>query len=237
MRIPDDRLDIKILLNLKNEIRNFDQNPNNCLITQWFKTKNVNQPCDSKRAFTNAERFIGRDSSANYSGPGIMIYPSNRLYSKAFIGNFVMGKRQGEGVRMVLNKLYIGNYTEDRKHGSAQIWDLSNQGQGKIFEGFYKHGLMNGQCFFKDSNHEFMGQMENGLYNGQCSILYSNGDKFEGEMKNGVMDGYGTITYKNGDVFQGNLKNNEMTGNGKYIWAKVEQTNYNTGFVTNNYGY
>lgn len=235
MQNSHDRMDVQILMNLATELRNFDQNRQSSLIQRWFESQGVKNPIDSKSVFTNSDRFIGKNSNANYSGPGLLVYQSNKSFSKAYIGNFVAGKRQGSGVRKVLNKLYVGEYKLDQKHGSAQIWDISSGNQQKIFDGNFKHGLMNGNCYFKNSTHEFNGQMENGVYNGRCTILYSNGDKYEGEMKQGNMDGYGTITYKNGDVYQGVLKNNQMTGLGKYVWAKNEVSNYNSGMRANNF--
>ena len=182
-------------------------------------SKGIESPIESKMAFSNAIRFFGKDKSPNYTGPGILIYPSKVKFSKAFIGHFQMGKRHGKGFRLAMNKLYIGEYFEDQKNGNAQIWDISSQYEKiKTFEGQYQNGFMHGDCYYKNADHEFQGNINKGLYNGFSTILYNNGTKFEGMMVNGVINGRAKIYYNNGDIYEGVLRNNEMTGEGKYVW-------------------
>ena len=218
MDFPGHIAEVSILLNLEKEIESFENNRYSSNILQWFKSKGCDSPAYYKNVFTNSYKFIGKNRDPNYSGPGIIVYKSQNLYKKAYIGNFQLGKRQGRGFRLVKDKLYSGYYNEDIKNGDAEIWDVSSHEPVLTFRGKFKDGVMNGECYVKDYKHKFNGMMKDGLYHGRCKIKYQNGDYFEGEMEDGEMNGQGRIMYSNGDVYEGVLRDNQITGQGKYIW-------------------
>ena len=219
MNYPESVVEVAMLLNIVGEMEDFDLNRSSCNITKWFQSKGFSEPDYQSNVFTNVFKFIGKDKNPSYTGPGIIFYNPPDQEVKAFIGSFRDGKRHGMGYRLAKDKLYIGEYRKDVKHGEGEIWKINEMSKVKAFVGSFVDGVKDGKCYEKKNGHEFTGEMKMGVYHGQCSIKYDNGDFFKGEMQNGVMNGSAKIIYKNGDVYEGLMRNNEMSGDGKYTWS------------------
>jgi hypothetical protein len=206
--------------NIDRELAAFNNKDPNSLIGQWFQKQQISRPKVSKNTFSNDIIFIAADTKANYSGKGIMIFPKQGSRSNCYIGNFSKGKRHGKGWRLMRGYVYIGQYQNDAKHGSAVM--IKEESGELIFEGNFHMDKMNGKCFWKDPSHEYNGEINMQVYHGPCTIRYPNGDKFKGVMKNGNIEGRGVLNYGNGDVYDGEFKKNLMHGKGCYTWLNGE---------------
>ena len=202
---PMDSIEMSILLNLRQEYSAYTSNNGNCKIKQYFSSHGISSPVDSDSTFMKGMTFIGRENNTMYSGPAVLIYSSLKPFSKAYIGGIQNGKRHGFGYRMLAGKIYAGYYINDKKCGAAKMYDIHNR--ELIFDGTFNNGKMQGECYLKDHDHKFQGNIKDDIYHGSCSIKYSNGDVFKGNMNHGQMDGQGSINYKNGDRFNGIFKN------------------------------
>jgi hypothetical protein len=228
-------IEMRILKNFKEEFKKYKQKTNDSLILQWFKSKNISKTVHTFNTFQFNVEFIGTKDKPKYTGFGILIYPSEIPFSKCYIGSFRKGKRHGRGWRLMDTTIYDGNYKMDRKHGKAKMWTFDDFKQTLIFDGSYMDGKMNGHCFVKDDDHEFVGQVHSGLYHGQCKIKYPNGDCYTGSMFRGEMSGKCVIEYANGDKYVGQLFENKRTGEGNYIWnSKNFGQNFSSNLSTTN---
>lgn len=216
-------LEVKIMKDIDNQLVIFKNNGPNSLIKEWFNNYQIKSPKLSDTAFKGDITFIAQTPKANYSGPGIMIFSKQNSRSNCYIGNFNKGKRDGKGWRLMRGYIYIGNYRNDAKHGKA-IMIKENDGE-LIFEGNFHDDKMHGECFWKDNNHSYRGNINMQVYDGKCSIEYPNGDHFSGVMKNGSIEGIGKLRYSNGDVYEGEFKKNMMSGKGTYTWKNGESFN------------
>jgi hypothetical protein len=230
---PSSSLEIKILLNLKNEIDLLRSKSTDSLIQKWFKLKGIETPIESFDTFKYDVHFIGEKANPKYNGFGIVIYPSETSFNKCYIGQFKRGRRNGKGLRLMNNTIFQGTYKRDLKHGPAKVWKIEKSKLTRVFEGNYLDGKMHGKCYLKDEKHTFEGQIFKGLYHGKCKIIYPDGNVFEGSMIKGEMCGKAKITYKNGDRYEGGLLNNKRTGEGNYYWAKGnESMNFSSNLST-----
>jgi len=212
--------EVQIMININREFEKLKQRDPNSLISKWFNSKNINKPKVSNTTFSNSIIFIAAETKANYSGPGIMIFPKQNSRTNCYIGNFKNGKRHGKGWRLMRGYIYIGDYQNDAKHGSAIM--IKEDSGDLIFKGNFHMDKMNGNCFWKDPSHEYKGEINMQVYHGPCTIKYPNGDKFKGHMKNGNIEGHGVLNYGNGDVYEGEFKKNLMHGKGNYTWLNGE---------------
>lgn len=213
-----DSIEKKIILNLKHEYELFKQKSKDSLIRKWLNNHGIKSPVLSKSTFKYKVTFIGAKANPKYTGYGIIIYPTPNPFSKAFIGELKNGERDGEGLRLLNNKLFIGNYKKDKKNGKAIVLKIEGEKSTKIFDGDYKQGNRHGDCYIEEDDHIFEGKVLNGLYNGFCKIYYKNGNYFEGTMTKGVISGSGIIKYSNGDIYEGGFLNNKRYGEGSYIF-------------------
>lgn len=215
-------LEVQIMKDIDNQVVAF-KNGGKSLIRDWFAKEGVKSPKLSDTAFKGEITFISPNPRSTYSGPGIMIFSRQNSRSSCYIGNFTKGKRDGKGWRQMKGYIYIGGYRNDLKHGKA-IMIKENDGQ-LIFDGNFHEDKMHGECFWKDVNHTFQGNINMQTYDGKCKIIYPNNDEFNGMMKNGSINGFGTLKYANGDQYEGQFVNNFMSGKGTYTWKSGESFN------------
>lgn len=228
-------IEIQILKNFQAEFEKYKTKAKDSLILEWFRSKGIKKPVHTFNTFKYNVEFIGEKDKAKYSGFGILIYPTEIPYSKCYIGEFKKGRRNGKGFRLMNSTIFDGEYKMDRKHGRARMWEINDYKQRLVFEGSYLEGQMHGECFVRDADHEFQGQVYKGLYHGACEIKYPNGDRYSGAMFKGEMSGKCTIEYANGDRYDGQLFENRRTGEGNYTWStRNVRQNFSSNLSTTN---
>lgn len=220
-------LEVKILREIDSQLKKFQSDKNSTLISKWFQEKGIKNPKISNEAYKGNITFIAKDPKANYTGPGIMIFPMQNSKMNCYIGDFRDGQREGKGWRLMKGYIYIGDYKNDTKHGNAIM--LKEENGALIFKGKFADDKMHGECFWADPSHTFRGRINMQVYDGKCEIVYPNGDKFTGNMDKGNINGRGKLEYGNGDVYEGEFNKNLMNGKGTYIWKNGER--YNGNFV------
>ena len=219
-----DSIETSIILNLEREYKLFTKASKDSLILKWFKSHGINKPIQSKKAFKYKVTFIGQKDDPKYTGLGIIIYPTPKPYSKAFVGKFKEGKRHGVGWRLLNKELFIGKYKGDAKDGKAIIFRIENDKRLKIFDGEFNNGKKHGDCYIEEKDYIFEGKVLNGLYHGFCKIYYKNGNYFEGTMTKGSISGSGIVKYNNGDIYEGGFLENKRYGEGSYIFKSDVQS-------------
>lgn len=147
---------------------------------------------DSKR---NGNTYEGKYENGNFNGKG---YLRNKTKNSEYRGDFVDGKREGDGELTNPKIYYKGQFQGDKKNG----------------KGFLK---------FKERDGEYDGDFENDQISGQGIFTWGNGDRYVGEMKNGKMDGRGKYYYANGQVFEGQYKEGKKHGKGKIYYADKKE--------------
>lgn len=212
-------IEVRILLNIKNEYQLLKNNSEDSLILQWFKSKGVDNVIRSKETFRQNVYFIGQQDDPNYTGYGIIIYPGQTFGQKVFIGKMKKGVRHGKGFRKLNHQIFMGRYHKNQKHMGAFIYDYSKSPKELLFKGYFYKDRYHGECFIKCKDYIYQGKVSHGLYDGPCEITYSNGDYFKGTMKEGRIQGQGVIKYSNGDVYEGNMKDNKRYGEGSYVFG------------------
>jgi len=116
------------------------------------------------------------------------------------------GQRQGVGIVNLLRSKHIGEWHEDKLHGTAKI---EKSEDGVSFWGQYEHGKKEGYLTIKYPNGRVSyAKFKNNLLDGYGIATYAYGEKvYRGEFKGGKYDGYGFIKYDNNDEYDGQWKN------------------------------
>ncbi|KAL9985852.1 hypothetical protein ACROYT_G008301 [Oculina patagonica] len=113
-------------------------------------------------------------------------YKDGRIFS----GNFVSGKRHGEGTLSWPNQArYQGLWEDDERNGWGEL--IYNSGD------------------------KYRGEWLDDKQHGVGTMEYTSGDVYHGQWYMGDMHGQGGITFKNGDRFTGEFDHNEIEGIGE----------------------
>ena len=209
--------EVKILQNFRKEMYKFECRDSSSLILKWFKEKGVKNPLTLKDALKEDTTLICDTPMAGFSGCGLLIYPKTNGKESCYLGEFLGGSRHGKGYRLQDGTIYIGEYQYESKNGKGASIKADT---GEIFfKGNFAFDQMHGECYFKNSDYEYFGEINNGIFNGKTEIKYANNDRFEGTIFNGLINGKGTLNFANGDCYDGQFKNNVMHGTGTYKWA------------------
>ena len=123
-------------------------------------------------------------------------------------------KKEGNGIEIKKDLTYMGQFSDDLKHGQGKI----TFNEGEIYEGdFYKGKITGyGKYLYKDKS-QYVGQFLDGKMHGKGEITYSNGTKFIGNYVDNVREGYGEYYQASGKIFKGNYKKGKKHGKGIII--------------------
>ena len=176
---------------------------------------------------------------------GIKIrHPNNPNKVSVYEGDInIKNEKHGFGKLTTTKSVFLGEWRNDAFTG----WGRETRRSGKVFEGKYIDGLVNGKGFLKSSKgNTYIGDFLNSKRHGKgvldthtihyegdfkddklCGkgrIVFKNeGHYYEGQFDNNEINGFGTFKWKNGDSYTGQMKNGKMHGNGRY--------RYNNGHV------
>ena len=155
------------------------------------------------------ELFIGQ-KELNLPKYGIT-YNLNGDYYK---GDFVNGKKEGNGVMIYKNGTkYEGAFKNNKHEGFGKLTQLD----GETFSGEWKDGKINGNGIRCHCNGDkYIGNYVNNIRNGHGNYTFSNGDSYEGNWVNGKVTGKGVFRFKNGDMYEGEFKENIIMGSGNF---------------------
>lgn len=143
------------------------------------------------------------------------------------------GQKNGFGKLISPDIQRIGSWRNDRFYG----WGREVRNDGKIYEGRFINGDLNGKGIYKDgaelyigefihynkhgkgeiftSSYHYVGNFNNNNMDGKGRIEIYDEGVYEGNFNGGEIDGFGIFKYKNGDFYEGELKKGKMEGEGK----------------------
>lgn len=121
---------------------------------------------------------------------------TNQNANTKYKGQYVNGKKQGEGEFYTNEFQFVGNFQNDLPVGP-----------GKLI--FYGKGIYKGA---------FLGDYDKG----KGTIMYENGDKYIGNWSNYMKTGRGKLILSNGNIYEGDFKNDIFEGEGA-LFIKEDQ--------------
>ena len=163
----------------------------------------------------------------------------------------INNQRHGFGRLTTTKSVFLGEWRNDEFTG----WGRETRRSGKVLEGKYINGLVEGKGILKNSKgntyigdftnskrhgrgildtHKihYEGEFKNDKLSGKGKIIFKNeGHVYEGEFDNNEINGFGTFKWKNGDSYTGQMKNGKMHGKGRYRYnnGKVFEGTYANG--------
>ena len=210
----------EILINNKNKYENFVNNalndPRNENILKNFHIDFL----------PNGELFIGifTQDPKNLPLKGVTLSLSGDFYE----GNFVNGKKEGNGTMIYKNGTrYEGAFKENKHNGFGKIIQLD----GETFIGEWKDGKINGNGVrYHKNGDKYIGSYINNIRNGLGHYIFANGDSYEGNWENGKANGIGKFNFKNGNVYDGEFVDNIIYGKGSF---KMKNGDLYNGYFKN----
>ncbi|XP_055897562.1 radial spoke head 1 homolog [Biomphalaria glabrata] len=171
---------------------------------------------DVEDDFPTLGEYIGdRNEKNERHGKGRALLPNRDVYD----GNYMFGKRDGQGVYKFKNKLaknarYIGNYVQGKKQGFGKFI----YPDGSRYEGNWVDDLKEGQGkYFYVNGDVYSGDWSKGLRHGKGTYTYANGTKYVGSWCKGKWEGFGEFHYCN-YKYCGRFRDNKMFGYGKFVF-------------------
>lgn len=170
---------------------------------------------------------------------GIIIRnPNNPEKVQVYEGDINMNnERHGFGRLTTTKSVFLGEW----RNGDFTGWGRETRRSGKVLEGKYIKGVVEGKGIltnkgntyvgdFKNSKRHgkgvldthkvhYEGEFKNDIISGIGRIIFKKeGHVYEGEFDNNEINGFGTFKWKNGDSYTGQMKNGKMHGNGRYTY-------------------
>lgn len=142
-------------------------------------------------------------------------------------GNFVDGKRQGQGLYIYASgAIYQGQWKEGNITGEGTF----NYSDGGVYQGFLENGKRDGKGILQyNSGAYYEGSFSAGKRHGYGDMYYTNGNVYQGKWANDLReDNNGKLAYINGVVHVGIFTKDKMTGYGERTYT---DGNYSGDFV------
>ncbi|KAL3659557.1 hypothetical protein V7S43_015544 [Phytophthora oleae] len=167
--------------------------------------------------FRNGSIYSGGFRLGYFHGFGRMSYGPGGVHG-AYVGEFVDGKRHGQGVRTYgdneANKTnrrrYEGAWEEDEPHGAGV-----QEKDGCTAVGMFEYGLQQGPGSMRFANGDtYEGSFEKGDLHGDGRFVYRDGGVYEGAFALSKRHGKGTRVFANGDRYEGEWMDDQMHGLG-----------------------
>jgi len=179
----------------------------------WYKSENISYANNILIQYENGDYYKGEISKGIPNGKGTLIYKNmkeNKIYT--YIGDFVNGKREGNGNLTSNDNLYIyeGEWKDNKKNGNGQLLNNGIQYTGKFNNDIYDgYG-----CLVCKNGDVLEGDFIKGVLYGMGHLNYNNGDIYVGNFEESLPNGNGQMTYKNGDIYNGDFRNGKKSGKG-----------------------
>ena len=128
-------------------------------------------------------------------------------------------KKEGNGIEKNKSYAYLGNFSDDLKHGKGKI--IYNEGDS--YEGDFLNGQLTGHGIYKwvDKN-TYEGDFLDGQMHGKGKYKWADGNEYEGEYINNIKEGLGEFRWKNGNKYKGPFKRNKPHGIGIFALKNGE---------------
>lgn len=141
-------------------------------------------------------------------------------------GNYVDGKRQGQGkYTFASGECYDGMWSQGKRHG----YGVNYYANGNVYEGSYVNGLRQdseGKLTYSNGV-VYEGEFNKDKMTGQATKYYSNGI-YRGSFVDGKRSGYGQYIWESGNGYDGYWANDKMNGQGSFYNASTGVTDFGT---------
>ena len=166
---------------------------------------------------TPSYHYIGNFLNGKKNGQGTLYNKKNNII---YEGDFLNDERSGEGIEYIEGSLYVykGSWLKNKKNGYGEI--TSNEGTS--YSGYFENGEIKGEGIKTNSNGDIIkgNWTNNDFPSGEnCSYIGQNGQQYYGEIVDGKFEGYGTFIDSNGSKYEGSFMGNQRTGFGQQIYS------------------
>lgn len=134
-------------------------------------------------------------------------------------GDFVEGKRQGEGTYCAKSgSKYVGAWYNDKREGAGEMTFSTKDKDGRetyhgSYEGNWKRDKKDGKGIYKHADGSvYDGDWKKDKMHGYGLYTFATKERYEGQFKSGNMHGKGVFIFKNGDQIQGNWVDDREEG-------------------------
>ena len=160
-------------------------------------------PKDNQTAWTNCQ--------------GTVTYDSGARAGNTYLGEFLDGKRHGQGEQTFVNgNRYQGEWKNDVPNGTGTFTSAN----GAKYVGEFNDGKSSGNGIFTFvDGATYVGDFRDGKQNGKGTFTYLNGDKYVGDWIDNQKQGKGIYTYSNGNKYVGDFRDSKFNGSGEYFFA------------------
>jgi hypothetical protein len=115
---------------------------------------------------------------------------------------------------------YEGDVLSGKRHGKGKCVFLCGRFAGKVYEGEWKEGKMEGVGKMWDNNgNVYEGEWENGKRRGKGVMRDCCGNVYQGDWRRDERHGDGAAQFGDGDTYVGGWRNNRKHGRGVYRWS------------------
>lgn len=191
--------------------------------------------------YSNGFRYEGNWKDDNHNGYGVLFYNEDDFYAGNWIfnealgysvfhgtgllfssdfiydGEWINGKKSGQGYYQDQNVIYDGNWENDEITG----YGVATYIDGSIYEGYFKNFERHGYGKYTWANgNSYEGFWEKDIPDGEGAVHFQNGDSYIGDFANGQFNGMGKYSYANGTVYEGSFVNNKKEGLGTISYNK-----------------
>ena len=172
--------------------------------------------------------FFNYDKGFVISNGIKVTHPNDPVNVTVYEGDVnLQNEKHGFGRLTTPNSVYLGNW----KHDAFTGWCRETKRSGKVLEGKYINGLVEGKGILRNSKgNSYIGDFVKSKRHGK-GILETHKIHYEGDFIDDKLSGRGTIVFKNeGHTYEGQFNNNEINGFGTFKWCNGD---YYTGEMVN----
>lgn len=167
-----------------------------------------NSPIKTNRPSYNTERKITVPSASIAYQTSVLPMshkdqiekPALENYDEVYVGEYVHGKRHGNGKVTYKNgDIFIGEFYEGKKQGPGDLILANSKIQ---FSGLWYNDQKHGPGKIKSPNAEIEAKWEKDILNeNDLKLTYDSGYVYQGETRNGMRHGNGKMTYEGAEYF------------------------------------
>ena len=137
-----------------------------------------------------------------------------------YVGDIKNMKREGDGFEQKDDVGYMGQFSNDLKHGYGK----ATYNDGDFYEGDFLNGKQTGKGVYQWKNKDkYEGDFLDGKMHGKGKFFWPDGSTYDGYFVNNLREGEGVYKSKDGMIYKGHYKAGKQHGKGILINKKGEK--------------